>query len=191
VSTDRIMAFSDGVLAIIITIMALELKAPHGADFAALAQQWPTFAAYVLSFIYVGIYWNNHHHLFFSVEKVNGAVLWANMNLLFWLSLLPFATAWMSDNHFATLPLAIYGGVLMAAAFAYLLLVLALLRAQGGGSVLADAVGKDVKGKISIVLYLAGIGGSFVSPWLGAGFYVAVALMWLIPDRRIEKRLAA
>ena len=188
-STDRIMAFSDGVLAIIITIMALELKAPHGADLATLAQQWPIFAAYVLSFIYVGIYWNNHHHLFFSVEKVNGAVLWANMNLLFWLSLLPVATAWMSDNHFATLPLAVYGCVLLAAAFAYLLLVIALLRAQGGGSVLADAVGKDVKGKISIVLYLAGIVGSFFSPWLGAGFYIVVALMWLVPDRRIEERL--
>jgi len=188
-SSDRIKAFSDGVLAIIITIMALELKAPHGADLATLAQVWPTFAAYVLSFTYVAIYWNNHHHLFACVEKVNGAVLWANMNLLFWLSLMPFASAWISDNHFATLPLAVYGSVLLAAALASALLVATLLRAPHGNSLLAEAVGEDFKGKISIVLYVVGIVGCFFSPWLGGGFYVLVALIWLVPDRRIEDRL--
>lgn len=188
-SGERIKAFSDGVLAIIITIMVLDLKAPHGAQLSDLARVGPTFLAYVLSFLYVAIYWNNHHHLFYAVEKVNGAVLWANIDLLFWLSLLPFASAWASETRFATLPVALYGCVLLAAACAYALLVTALLRAQGGETLLHRAIGGDFKGKISIVLYLLGIAGAFWRPWLGGLFYVLVAAMWLIPDRRIESRL--
>ena len=189
-SAERIKAFSDGVLAIIITIMVLDLRPPHGESLSDLAGLWPTFLAYVLSFLYVGIYWNNHHHLFSAVEKVNGAVLWANIHLLFWLSLLPFATAWASDTRFATLPVALYGAVLLAAATAYSILVIALLRAQHGETALHRAIGRDIKGKVSIVLYVFGIAGAFFSPWLGGAFYVLVAAMWLIPDRRIEREIA-
>jgi uncharacterized membrane protein len=188
-SSERIKAFSDGVLAIIITIMVLELRPPHGERLADLAQVGPTFLAYVLSFLYVAIYWNNHHHLFYAVEKVNGAVLWANIHLLFWLSLLPFASAWASDTEFARIPVALYGCVLLAAALAYSVLVMALLRAQDGESLLHRAIGGDFKGKISILFYLFGIGGALFSPWIGGLFYVLVAAIWLIPDRRIENRL--
>jgi uncharacterized membrane protein len=188
-SSDRIKAFSDGVLAIIITIMVLDLRPPHGERLADLAGLWPTFLAYVLSFLYVGIYWNNHHHLFSAVEKVNGAVLWANIHLLFWLSLLPFATAWASESRFATDPVALYGGVLLGAAIAYFILVVMLKRAQVGESLLHRAIGSDFKGRISIVFYLIGIGGAFLSPWIGCLVYVGVAAMWLVPDRRIESRL--
>jgi uncharacterized membrane protein len=189
VTSERLRAFSDGVLAIIITIMVLDLKAPHGVSFAALWPLWPTFVAYVLSFIYVGIYWNNHHHLFVVVEKVTGGVLWANIHLLFWLSLLPFVTAWASDAHFARDPVALYGLVLLGAAIAYSILVMTLLRAQARRTLLHDAIGRDVKGWTSIAAYVLGIAGAFLHPWLGALFYVAVAAMWLIPDRRIESRL--
>jgi uncharacterized membrane protein len=188
-SSERIKAFSDGVLAIIITIMVLELRPPHGERLSDLAQVWPTFLAYVLSFLYVAIYWNNHHHLFYAVEKVNGAVLWANIHLLFWLSLLPFASAWASDTEFSRIPVALYGCVLLAAALAYSVLVMALLRARDGESLLHRAIGGDFKGKISILFYLFGIGGALFSPWIGGLFYVLVAAIWLIPDRRIENRL--
>jgi uncharacterized membrane protein len=189
VTSERLKAFSDGVLAIIVTIMVLELKAPHGEDFPALLPLWPVFLAYVLSFTYVAIYWNNHHHLFAIVEKVNGAVLWANIHLLFWLSLLPFVTAWASESHFARDPVALYGLVLLGAAFAYYILVVVLLGAHEGETLLRRAIGKDFKGKISIVAYLAGMVGTYVSPWIGCLVYVGVAAMWLIPDRRIESRL--
>jgi uncharacterized membrane protein len=190
-SSERIKAFSDGVLAIIITIMVLELKAPHGESLADLAQVWPTFLAYVLSFLYIGIYWNNHHHLFYAVEKVNGAVLWANIHLLFWLSLMPFATAWASETRFGATPMAVYGAVLIAAAIAYFILVLTLLRAQKGETALHRAIGADVKGKVSILLYAVGIAASCSRPWLGGIVYVLVAAIWLVPDRRIERELAA
>ncbi len=189
VSSERIKAFSDGVLAIIITIMVLELKPPQGAHLSDLAQVGPTFLAYVLSFIYVAIYWNNHHHLFCVVEKVSGVVLWANIHLLFWLSLMPFASAWASDTHFATIPVALYGCVLLAAALAYALLVMALLREHEDDSLLHQAIGRDLKGKISILFYLLGIAGAFYNPWIGGLFYVLVAAMWLVPDQRIETRL--
>jgi uncharacterized membrane protein len=188
-STERIKAFSDGVLAIIITIMVLELKAPHGESLADLAGLWPTFLAYVLSFLYVGIYWNNHHHLFVAVDKIDGATLWANIHLLFWLSLLPFATAWASDTRFATIPVALYGAVLLAAAVAYFILVVTLLRAQHGETALHRAIGRDIKGKLSIVFYVLGIAGALWSPWIGGIFYVLVAAIWLIPDRRIEREI--
>jgi uncharacterized membrane protein len=190
VTSERLKAFSDGVLAIIITIMVLELKAPHGGNFVALWPLWPTFLAYALSFTYVAIYWNNHHHLFLVVEKVNGATLWANLHLLFWLSLLPFATAWASETEFATDPVALYGVVLFGAAIAYVVLVVALMRAQKGRTLLHHAIGRDFKGKISIVIYVFGIAGSFLNPWIGCLVYVGVAAMWLIPDRRIESRLS-
>ncbi|WP_298422238.1 TMEM175 family protein [Rhodoblastus sp.] len=188
-TSERLKAFSDGVLAIIITIMVLELKAPHEEYFYDLTPLWPTFLAYVLSFLYIAIYWNNHHHLFYVVEMVNGAVLWANIHLLFWLSLLPFVTAWASDSHFAVDPVALYGVVLLGAAIAYYVLVLALKRAQKGESVLHQAIGGDFKGRISIVFYVLGIAGTFFSPWIGCLVYVGVAALWLIPDRRIESRL--
>ena len=188
-TSERLKAFSDGVLAIIITIMVLDLKAPQGASFAALWPLWPTFVAYVLSFVYVGIYWNNHHHLFVIVKKVNGGVLWANIHLLFWLSLLPFATAWASGAHFARDPVALYGVILLGAAIAYSILVMTLLRAQGRRTLLHDAIGRDVKGRTSIVAYMLGIAGAFLHPWIGGLFYVAVAAMWLVPDRRIESRM--
>jgi uncharacterized membrane protein len=188
-SSERIKAFSDGVLAIIITILVLELRPPHGENLSDLARAGPTFLGYVLSFLYVAIYWNNHHHLFYAVEKVNGAVLWANIHLLFWLSLLPFASAWASDTSFAKIPVALYGCVLLAAALAYAVLVAALLREHDRDSLLHRAIGGDLKGKISILFYLLGIAGALVSPWIGGLFYVLVAAIWLIPDRRIENRL--
>ncbi|WP_159732502.1 TMEM175 family protein [Methylosinus sp. Ce-a6] len=185
---DRLAAFSDGVVAIIVTIMVLELKAPHSADWAALAPLAATFASYALSFVYVAIYWNNHHHLLYAVSRVNGAVLWANMHLLFWLSLLPFATAWMADNDFARAPTILYGVALLMPAIAYYLLTAAILRAEGPGSTLAGALGRDVKGRASVVLYLAAVAGAFfVSPLLALAIYVAVAIMWFTPDPRIER----
>ncbi len=182
-------AFSDGVLAIIITIMVLEMKVPHEANLAALRPLVPVFLSYVLSFIYLGIYWNNHHHLLQAVRRVNGRILWANMHLLFWLSLVPFVTNWMGENHFAKLPVALYGMVLLMAAIAYFILTRALLSHHGNESTLAVALGRDFKGKISIVFYVAAIGLSFASSWLACAIYILVAVMWLIPDRRIEKTM--
>lgn len=184
---DRLLAFSDGVIAIIITIMVLELKVPHGADWADLGKLLPVFSSYVLSFIYVAIYWNNHHHMMHTVSRVNGTMLWANMHLLFWLSLIPFATGWMGENHFAPLPVAIYGVALLMPAFAYVILQTTIVKSEGPGSLLATVLGSDFKGKLSPVLYMAGIALAFVAPWVSCALYVAVALMWLVPDRRIEK----
>ncbi len=186
----RIEAFSDGVLAIIITIMVLELHVPHGTDLAALQPLIPVFLSYVLSFVYIGIYWNNHHHLFQAVEHVNGRVLWANLHLLFWLSLFPLVTGWVGENHFAATPVKLYGAVLLLAGFAYRLLVLSLLAVHGNGSRLGTAIGNDRKGILSLILYATAIGASFVSPWIAFAFYVLVALIWFIPDMRIEKTLA-
>ena len=183
---DRLAAFSDGVIAIIITIMVLELKVPPRADWSALVDIVPNLVGYVLSFIYLAIYWNNHHHLLHTVTRVDGLILWANSHLLFWLSLIPAATAWMGRNFLAPVPTAVYGIVLLMAAIAYTLLQGAIMRKQGAQSVLAKALGSDIKGKISIVLYLAGIAAAFVNPWAAAAIYVLVAVMWLIPDRRIE-----
>ena len=185
----RLEAFSDGVIAIIITIMVLELKIPHGADWEALRPVVPVFLTYVLSFVYLGIYWNNHHHMLYITEHVNGKVLWANMHLLFWLSLVPFVTGWMGENHFAPLPTAVYGGVLLASAIAYLILQQTIIAQQGAGSRLRAAVGRDLKGKLSPLLYAAAILLAFVNQWISDGLYVLVALLWLIPDRRIESRL--
>jgi uncharacterized membrane protein len=186
---DRLTAFSDGVIAIIITIMVLELKVPHGSDWAALQRLAPVFASYVLSFLYVAIYWNNHHHLMHTSARVNGAILWANMHLLFWLSLIPFATGWMGENQFASLPTALYGVALLMPAIAYSLLQVAIVSHHGADSPLARALGRDVKGKISPVLYAVAIVLSFFVPWAAQAIYVLVALMWLIPDRRIERAL--
>jgi uncharacterized membrane protein len=183
----RLEAFSDGVIAIIITIMVLEMRAPHGEDLAALAPLTPVFFSYVLSFVHVAIYWNNHHHMLHAGRLVNGRILWSNTHLLFWLSLVPFATAWMGENHFAPLPVAIYGSVMCMAGVAYTILARALVRHHGQDSELAQALGDDVKGKVSIVLYLIGIGLSFANRWIALSCYVAVAVMWLIPDRRFEK----
>ena len=183
---ERLTAFSDGVIAIIITIMVLELKVPHGADWGTLAALAPTFLSYVLSFVYIAIYWNNHHHLLYACEHVNGAILWANMHLLFWLSLIPFATGWMGENHFAALPTALYGVALLMPAIAYYVLQSAIIALHGREGMLARAVGTDFKGKVSPVLYLTAIGLAFVAPWAAQAIYVGVALMWLIPDRRIE-----
>ncbi|MEO6243993.1 MAG: TMEM175 family protein [Opitutaceae bacterium] len=185
----RIEAFSDGVLAIVITIMVLELKVPHGGDLAALAKLTPVFLSYVLSFVNVGIYWNNHHHLFQAVKHVTGAVLWANLHLLFWLSLLPFATGWMGENHFSTWTVVVYGFVLIMAAVAYTILVRVLLAGHGADSHLARAIGSDFKGKFSLACYAAGIAVSFWQSWLSLALYVLVAIIWLVPDRRIEKNL--
>ncbi|MCX5495465.1 TMEM175 family protein [Kaistia dalseonensis] len=187
----RVEAFSDGVIAIIITIMVLELRAPHEPTIAALWPLAPVFGSYVLSFIYVGIYWNNHHHMFQLVRRVNGAVLWANLHLLFWLSLVPFVTNWMGENHLESAPAAIYGFVLLMCAVAYLILARTLERCEGANSALAAAIGNDRKGKISILIYLAGMALAFVGPWFGIACYVLVALIWLVPDRRIERNLAA
>jgi uncharacterized membrane protein len=187
---ERLSGFSDGVIAIIITIMVLELKVPHGADWAALKTLLPVFLSYVLSFTYIAIYWNNHHHLLHACKRVTGAILWANLHLLFWLSLIPFATAWLGENHVATLPTAVYGLALLMPAIAYKVLQTAILRANGSDSDLAKALGTDLKGKLSPFLYLAGIVLAFVIPWLSIAIYVLVALMWLIPDRRIEKAIA-
>jgi uncharacterized membrane protein len=185
----RLEAFSDGVLAIIITIMVLELRVPHGDDLAALRPLVPVFLSYVLSFVYIGIYWNNHHHLLHATRSVSGAMLWANLHLLFWLSLVPFATGWMGENHFAPAAMAVYGVPLLMAGVAYWLLQRAILAHEGRDSLLAVAIGSDFKGNLSPLLYIAAIPLAFVSPWIAGGIYVAVALMWLIPDRRIEKVL--
>lgn len=187
--TTRLEAFSDGVLAIIITIMVLELKVPHAVELAALKPVMPVFLSYVLSFIYVGIYWNNHHHLFQATEQVSGGILWANLHLLFWLSLFPFTTGWMGENGFAPVPTAVYGFVLLMAAIAYEILQRAIIAKQGRDSLLARAVGKDWKGKLSPALYLASIPLALVSRWVASGLYVLVALLWLIPDPRIERKL--
>jgi uncharacterized membrane protein len=187
---NRLEAFSDGVLAIIITIMVLELKVPHGVELGALRPLLPVFLSYVLSFLYVGIYWNNHHHMFHSTRHVNGGILWANLHLLFWLSLFPFTTGWMGENHLAAIPAAVYGCVLLMAAIAYYILQCAIIAQQGPGSLLATAIGSDWKGKLSPVLYLLAILLAFVSPWIANGVYTLVALLWLIPDRRIERTLA-
>jgi uncharacterized membrane protein len=183
----RLEAFSDGVLAIIITIMVLELKVPHGESLAALQPLVPVFSSYVLSFIYVGIYWNNHHHMLHTVKHVNGAVLWANLHLLFWLSLLPFVTGWMGENHFSALPTAMYGGVLIMSGTAYWILSQVIIATDGKDSLLAHAIGKDFKGVLSVVIYAVAIPLAFWSQWLAQALYVVVALMWFIPDRRIEK----
>ncbi len=188
-NTTRLEAFSDGVLAIIITIMVLEIKVPHDANFSALAKLFPIFISYVLSFIYVGIYWNNHHHLLHSLDKVDGKMLWANLHLLFWLSLIPFATGWMGENHFAKATLAIYGFVLFMAAIAFWILKNKIIAIQGEKSLIKKAVKNDVKGKASPVLYLIGIGFSFYSEWISGAIYIFVAMMWLIPDTRIEKEI--
>jgi uncharacterized membrane protein len=185
----RIEAFSDGVFAIIITIMVLELKVPHDADLAALRPLLPIFFSYGLSFLYVGIYWNNHHHLFQVVKHVRGAVLWANLHLLFWLSLLPFVTGWMRENHFAPLPVAFYGAVLIMAALAYFILVRVLLIGHGPASGLAQAIGSDFKGKISMVIYAAGLALTLLNAWIGIALYAVVAVLWLCPDQRIEQTL--
>jgi uncharacterized membrane protein len=187
--TTRLEAFSDGVLAIIITIMVLELKVPHAVELAALKPVLPVLLSYVLSFIYLGIYWNNHHHLFQATEEVSGGILWANLHLLFWLSLFPFTTAWMGENHLAAIPTAIYGFVLLMAAIAYYVLQRTIIAKEGRESLLAQAIGKDWKGKLSPLLYLAAIPFAFVSSWIAGGLYVLAALLWLIPDPRIERKL--
>lgn len=185
----RLEAFSDGVIAIIITIMVLELKVPHGESFADLQSLIPTFMSYVMSFIFVGIYWNNHHHLLHAVQKVGGGVLWANLHLLFWLSVIPFVTAWMGENHFAPGPIALYGIVLLACAIAFTILARVLVAHQGPDSALARALGKDFKGKVSLATYAVAVVLAFVMPWASLALYVLVAAMWLVPDRRIEKVL--
>jgi uncharacterized membrane protein len=185
----RLEAFSDGVIAIIITIMVLEIKVPHGADLAALRPLIPVFLSYILSFLYVGIYWNNHHHLFQAVRYVNGRVLWANMHLLFWLSLFPFATGWMGENHFAAMPVSLYGAVLLLAASAYYILTRTLIEHHGKDSTLAIALGRDFKGKVSLAIYALAIPLCFVYSLAACGLYVLVAILWLIPDRRIERTL--
>jgi TMEM175 potassium channel family protein len=186
---NRLEAFSDGVIAIIITIMVLELKVPHGEDFDTLAPLWPVLLSYVLSFAYVGIYWNNHHHMLHTVHKVTGLILWANLHLLFWLSLFPFTTGWMGENHFAPAPTALYGVVLLMAAIAYYVLQSLIIASQGEDSLLRRAVGGDWKGKMSPALYLLAIGTAFVSQWLSLAIYAAVAVIWFVPDRRIERVL--
>ncbi|HEU4869951.1 MAG TPA: TMEM175 family protein [Pyrinomonadaceae bacterium] len=185
---NRLEAFSDGVIAILITIMVLELRIPEGADWKALASIYPVFLTYVLSFIYLGIYWNNHHHLLQATEHVDGRALWANLHLLFWLSLIPFVTAWMGENNFSQWPVALYGAVLLLAAIAYTILVWALLAAPGN-ELLAEALGSDFKGKISMVIYGVAIPLAFVKPWISCLVYIGVAAMWLIPDRRIERKI--
>ena len=185
----RLEAFSDGVIAILITIMVLELKVPHGAGWDALRPLTAVFLTYVLSFVYLGIYWNNHHHMLHAAERINGKVLWANLHLLFWLSLVPFVTGWMGENHFAPLPTAVYGGVLLLSGVAYTVLQTVLVGAQGPGSKLAAAVGSDAKGKLSMGLYVFAILLAFVNQWIADGIYVFVALMWLVPDPRIESLL--
>jgi len=187
---NRLEAFSDGVLAIIITIMVLDLKVPDKVELAALKPVLPVFLSYVLSFIYVGIYWNNHHHLLHATKQVSGAILWANLHLLFWLSLLPFTTGWMGENHLSSAPTAVYGFVLLMAAIAYYLLQLAIIAKQGQDSVLASALGSDWKGKLSPLLYLVAIPLAFLSPWISNGLFVLVAMIWFVPDRRIERVLA-
>jgi uncharacterized membrane protein len=188
-SKGRLEAFSDGVIAILITIMVLELKVPHGDGIAAILPLLPVFLTYVLSFVFIGIYWNNHHHMLHATRQINGVILWANLHLLFWLSLVPFVTGWMGENHFAALPTAVYGAVLLLSGLAYMLLQTAIIRAQGPGSALAAAVAKDFKGWASLALYATAIPLAFFNQWLSDALYVAVAIMWFIPDRRIEAKL--
>lgn len=188
-STGRLEAFSDGVIAILITILVLELKIPHGADLESLRLLLPVFLTYILSFVFLGIYWNNHHHMLHVTEKVNGKILWANLHLLFWLSLIPFVTGWMGENHFAPLPTAAYGVVLLMSAIAYTILQTLIMAQQGPDSVLAKAVGDDKKGKLSMLLYVVAIPSAFVHQWIADVIYIFVALVWLIPDRRIESKL--
>ena len=189
-TTSRLEAFSDAVIAIIITIMVLELKIPHGVHLRALRPLVPVFLTYVLSFVYLGIYWNNHHHLLQRTESVSGGILWANLHLLFWLSLFPFATGWWGENHFATTPTAVYGAVLLFAGIAYYILQSTIVARQGRDSALARALGSDWKGKVSPILYLCAIGLAFVNRWIAVGIYIAVALIWLVPDRRLERGFA-
>ena len=188
-STGRLEAFSDGVIAILITVMVLELPKPHGTTWEALHGTLPVLLAYVLSFIYLGIYWSNHHHMLQATSRVNGAILWANLHLLFWLSLVPFTTSWLGENHLATAPAAAYGINLLAAAVAYYVLQQVIIRDEGPGSVLATAIGRDIKGRSSPVLYAAAIALAFVNPWLSVAIYVLVALVWLVPDRRLERTI--
>ncbi|RIV69918.1 TMEM175 family protein [Flagellimonas aequoris] len=185
----RMEAFSDGVLAIIITIMVLEIKVPHGSNFNDLSPLLPIFLSYVLSFIYLGIYWNNHHHMMHTVKKVTGKILWANLHLLFWLSLVPFVTGWMGENHFATEPMALYGFILLMAAIAYFFLQNSIIKSQGKDSILKNAVGKDLKGKLSPMFYIIGITMAWVSVWFSGAMFVLVAIIWLVPDKRIERIL--
>jgi uncharacterized membrane protein len=186
----RFEAFSDGVIAIIITIIVLEMRVPHGESFEALAPVMPVFLSYVVSFVYLGIYWNNHHHMLHATSAVTGSMLWANLHLLFWLSLIPFTTGWMGENHFAAAPVALYGLVLLFAAIAFLILQQLIIRSQGHDSVLKKAIGSDWKGKLSLVVYAIAIPMAFVSRWLSLGLYLFIALLWLIPDQRIEKALS-
>ena len=183
----RLEAFSDGVIAVIITIMVLEMKVPHGTGFEALVPLLPIFLSYVLSFVYVGIYWNNHHHMLHAVQHVDGSVLWANMHLLFWLSLVPFVTGWVNENHFAPVPVALYGAVLLMAGVAYYILERVLIARHGRDSSLARAMGVDYKGILSVVIYAIAVVLAFVNPWISCALYVLVAMMWFIPDRRIER----
>ena len=187
--TQRLEAFSDGVIAIIITIMVLELRVPHETTLQALRPLLPVFLSYVLSFIYLGIYWSNHHHMLHVTEKVDGGILWANLYLLFWLSLVPFVTAWMGENHFASVPMALYGVVLLMTGVAYLLLQRAIISRQRPDSLLERAIQRDLKGKLSPVFYILAIGSSFIRPWIAGALYVLVALIWLVPDRRIERMI--
>ena len=187
--TNRLEAFSDGVIAILITIMVLEMKVPHGTELSDLLPLFPIFLSYVLSFIYVGIYWNNHHHMLHTCRRVTGGILWANLHLLFWLSLIPFATGWVGENHFTSNPTALYGLVLLMSAIAYYILQQAIIRSQGPDSVLKKAVGNDLKGKISPVMYFTAMVIAYVEPWIAMALYVIAALIWLIPDTRIEKAL--
>jgi uncharacterized membrane protein len=191
VSPNRLEAFSDGVIAIIITIMVLELRPPHEPAWSALGPLWPVILSYVMSFVYLGIYWNNHHHMLHLTRRVTGGILWANLHLLFWLSLTPFTTAWMGDTHFAAVPTAVYGVVLLACALAYYVLQRLIIRSQGPSSILAAAVGNDKKGKLSPVMYMLAVPAAFVHPGLSGAIYADVALIWLIPDPRIERVLAA
>jgi len=187
----RVEAFSDGVIAIIITVMLLEIKVPHGDKLNLLKPVAPVFISYILSFIYLGIYWNNHHHMMHSVQHVNGKVLWANTHLLFWLSLIPFATAWMGENNFTKWPVILYGTILLLCGVAYYILAQALIKLHGKNSTIADAIGSDKKGKLSVVIYAFAIALSFINPWIGMALYAIVAAMWIIPDKRIEKKLMA
>ena len=189
-SKSRMEAFSDAVLAIVMTIMVLEMKVPHGVEFADLSALLPVFLSYVLSFVYLGIYWNNHHHMLSVTQHVSGRILWANLHLLFWLSLIPFVSGWMGENRFAPVPTALYGVILLLAAFAYLLLQREILVREGAGSTLAAAVGNDWKGRVSPLLYALGIALAFLRPWIAGGVYASGALIWLVPDRRIERKVA-
>ncbi len=184
----RLEAFSDGVIAVIITIMVLEMKVPHGTDLAALVPMWPVFLAFVLSYVYTGIYWNNHHHLMHAIDHVTGGILWANLHLLFWLSLVPFVTGWMSENHFAAVPTALYGVVLFMASIAYYILSRCLIAVHGESSLLGRSVGADMKGKISSAIYFVAIPLAFVQSWIAFALYCVVAAIWIVPDRRIERR---